>query len=100
LKRDRALRPGQDGDFTFLGHFSGARLVAEQRQRLGRGAHECDLCFLTRGCESGVLAEEAIAGVDSVTSGLLGGFKDLLSVEIRRGSRALEPDGAVSELDM
>src|SRR3954467_9698108 len=38
--------------------------------------------LLARGCECGVLGEEAVAGVDRLRAGLLGGLDQLLDYEV------------------
>jgi hypothetical protein len=66
-------------------------LVAQQTHGLGAGADELDVAVAADLGEVGVLGEEAVAGVDGVDVGDLGGGDDPVDPQIRLGGRS-RPD--------
>ena len=73
---NQALAAGHDGDAGLLGQLAGLVLVAEQLHRLVRRADELDLAVAADLGEMCVLGEEAVAGMDRLHVGDLGGADD------------------------
>ncbi len=80
----RRRRSPQHGHPQRLGEGTRRGLVAEQRQYLGRRPHEPDAHLGAAPGEEGVLAEEAVAGVEGVAAGLDGDLQHALDVQVRR----------------
>ena len=89
--------PGTSGAPTFSGDVPGGDLVAERgspRARADPGQPGVDDGL----GEVGVLGEEAVAGVDGVGAGLLGGVEDLVDAQVGvAGRRAAEGERLVGE---
>ena len=81
---------------SMIGHAAAFRqrlgrdLVAEQIERLGRRADEDDALLGAAPRQRGILAEKAVAGMQRVAAGRLGGRDDRLDIEI--GPRAASRD--------
>jgi hypothetical protein len=99
------LRPGQQlvevgrrrgglqrGDAGRPGRLQRAHLVAGELQHVGGRADERDARGVARPRQVGVLAQEAVAGVDGVGAGLAGRADDLVDVEIGADGVAALPD--------
>ena len=95
---EHAGRTGQNGDAEFAHEGAGAFLDAHHADDFGPGTDELDLRRFADFGEGGVLAEEAVAGVDGVDVGDLGGADDGRDVQV--AARALgrsDADGLVGE---
>ena len=97
---DCVVAAAQDRRAARCGESARPRLVAEQRQRGGGRADECDARLFAGAGEIGVLREEAVAGVDRVALVLAGPLNDLGDVEIRGGADSVERDLQVGVLDV
>ena len=75
-------RAGDGGHVAGLGDGLGGELVPHLGQDLGGGADEGDARLLTGPGEVGVLAEEAVAGVDGIHVAALGQVNDAVNVQI------------------
>ena len=75
-------RAGDGGHIAGLGDGLGGELVPHLGQDLGGGADEGDPRLLTGPGEVGVLAEEAVAGVDGIHVAALGQVNDAVNVQI------------------
>ena len=97
----RAFRAGHAGHARLDHRLLGRDLVAHDADRLGRRADEGEAALLDALGEVGVLRQEAVAGVDRLGVGHLGGGDDRRHVEValRRGGRA-DADRLVGELDV
>ena len=100
LQAARAAGALDDGNPAVFCQRLGLRLVAEQVERIRRRADEDDAFLDTAPGQRGVLAEEAVTGMNGVASGRLGGSDHRLDVEI--GPRAAAGDfvGRVCGADM
>ena len=94
LAVDRAVAAGQDRHARLLHGAARARLVAEQADHVRRGADELDVAGLADFREVGALGEEAVAGMDRVGAGDLGGADDRRHAEVAVGA-ARRPDADV-----
>ena len=74
--------PGVVGDAAGHGNLLGGQLVAHQVQDLGGRADELDARGLAGPGEVGVLAEEAVAGVDGVGTVLLRQLDDAGNIQV------------------
>ena len=94
------LVPSMIGHAALLRQRLGLRLVAEQIERLRRRPDEDDAFLRAAPRQRGVLAEEAVAGMQRIAAGRLGGGNHRLDVEI--GPRAPPRDfvGRVGGADM
>jgi hypothetical protein len=75
-------------------------LIAEQIQGLGTGADEDQPGIGAGTGESGVLAEEAVAGVDRVAAGFAGGGDDLGAVQVGWDADAPEGEAGIGFADV
>ena len=82
-----AVEAGQHGHTEALGQRAGSTLVAHRGDGLGRWADEGQPGVGAGTGEIGVLGQKAVAGMDGVRSGALGGVKDGGDVEIGAGRR-------------
>jgi hypothetical protein len=82
---DGAPGAWHDADARLLCQFSGLNLVAEQAHGLDRRANEGYAAVFADLCEVDVFGKEAIAGMDSVDVGDLGGTDDAGDTEITFG---------------
>lgn len=97
---DGAIAAGHRGDAKLLHRRLCRRLVAERIDALGRRADEDDVVIGTGTGEIGVLRKEAIARMDGLRTGDLGGRDDIGDVEVReRGRRRADADALVCHLD-
>ena len=94
--RGRLGRAGHDRH-AGLGHdLARPRLRAHRLDRLRRRADEDDAGLGAGAGEVGVLGEEAVAGMDRLGAGLLGGLDDLLDVQVALGRhRRADQEGLV-----
>src|SRR5690606_18296129 len=101
LGLDLALAAGRGGHFVFVGQVLAGDLVAQQLHRLDAGADELDIAGTADLGEVGVFRKEAVARVDGVDIGNLGGADDARDIEVafRRGRRA-DADRLVGQVDM
>ena len=97
---DRVVCAGQNRDAPRSCQRPGAGLVAEQRERSGRGTDEGDARLLAGAGEVGVLGEESVAGMDGVAVVLLGAVDDLCDVEIRGGANSIQRNDSFGVLDV
>ena len=89
---------GQERQAEALGVLARGDLVAPGAHRLGRRADEGDAALAADARELGVLGEEAVAGVDRVGGGDLGGADDRRDVEVALGGRGrADAHGLVGE---
>ena len=95
LEAGRARRAGQHRHSDALRQRPRAHLVAEQLEHLGPRADELDPFFGRVAGEAGILAEEAVAGMDRVASRRFRDRHDLFDVEIGGGADAGECAGLV-----
>ena len=95
---DRVLRAGHQGGAGLHGDVPRGHLVAEVDDRLRRGADPGQPGVDDGLGEVGVLGEEAVAGVDRVRAGLLGGVQDLVDDQVGvAGGRAAEGERLVGD---
>ena len=73
---DQPLAAGHDGNAGLLGQLAGLVLVAQPLHGFLRRADELDLAVAADLGEVGVLGEEAVAGMDRLDVGDLGGADD------------------------
>ena len=99
-KTGRTRSAGQQWHPDALCQRSRAHLVAEQLEDFRPRADELDPFFGRAAGEPGVLAEEAVAGMDSVASGRFRDRHDLFDVEIGGGAGAAERAGLVGVAGM
>lgn len=95
------VAPGDDGQAGVDGDGPGGGLGPKLCERLGRGADENDAIVFARLRKVGVLRQEAVAGVDGLGAGLLGGLDDAVDSEVRADGRqvtagGVEEDGLVT----
>ena len=96
-----AVGAGQDGDFGLLHGLARGGFFAHEARDLGRRADELDVGGAADLGEVGVLAEQAVAGMDGVDIGDLGGGDDGGDVEVALGgARRADADGLVGKLDV
>jgi hypothetical protein len=95
-----AVGARQHRHLALLGMATGARLVAEQFQLLGRRADEGDPGLGARLGEARVLGKKAIARMQRIAAGLSGRRDHAGDVEIGRRAFALEGDHLVDPPDM
>ncbi|MEJ0042121.1 MAG: hypothetical protein WDM81_07830 [Rhizomicrobium sp.] len=100
FQRRRSRRTRKDRHAEALGQGAGAGLVAEDRQHMRRGADEDQSHLLAVGGEFGVLAQEAVAGMDRLAFGGLGGGDDAGDVEIGGGSAGAQRLRRIRSLHM
>jgi hypothetical protein len=97
-ERHRARAAGHHGHLAARGQFARARLVAEQRELLGRGPDE-DQARIGAGLrEVGALAEEAVARMHRVAALRLRGRDQRADVEVGRGPGRVERERHVGQL--
>ena len=78
------MRAGSDGDAKLARELACAGLVAQQFDGARVGSGEHDPLFFTACRERGVLAQEAVAGVDRIATSFLRNREDALRVKIGR----------------
>ena len=86
--RDRVGRAGDDRDARRLHRAAGARLRAHQLDRGGRRPDPDEPRLLDRARETGVLRQEAVAGMDRLRARAGRGLEQLLHDEVGLGRRA------------
>src|SRR6185436_12161544 len=79
---ERARRTGNNGNALLLREGAGCDFVAEQREGGGRRTDEAQTLGPAALGEAGILRQEAVAGMDTVGTALLGGGDDGVDVEI------------------
>ena len=95
---DRVLGAGHQRGAGLGGDVPGLHLVAEGDDRLGGGADPGEPGVDDGLGEVGVLGQEAVAGVDRVGAGLLGGVEDLVDDQVGvAGRRAAEGERLVGD---
>ena len=89
-RSEHAIGTGQNGHFGLLHRLAGLFLLAHQPGYLGRRTDELDIRGAADLGEAGVLAQQAVAGMNGVDVGNLGGGDDRGHVEIalRQARRA------------
>ena len=93
--------PGTTGTFAFLASFVRATLSPTAAIALTRRADELDLAAAADLGEVGVLGEEAVAGMNRLHVGDLGGGDDARDVEIGLGRRGgADADRLVGQLQI
>ena len=101
LVLDQPLAAGHDGDAGLLGELAGLVLVAQPPHRLLRRADELDLARAADLGEVGVLRQEAVAGVDGLDVGDLGGADDARDLQVALGgSGRADADGLVGQVQI
>ncbi len=96
-----AVGAGEDGDFGLLHGLAGGGFFAHHARDFGRGADEFDVGGAAYFGEVGILAQQAVAGVDGVGTGDLGCGDDGRNVEVAVGGLwGADADGFVGELDV
>ena len=101
LAGEHAVGAGKDGDAGLLHGLARGAFFAHQAGDLGRRADELDVGGAADLGEVGVLAEQAVSGMDGVDVGDLGGGDDGGDVEVALGGAGrADADGLVGELDM
>jgi hypothetical protein len=99
LGGDWSVGAGDGGDLGFFDGILGDRFVAHHLDRLRLGADELDVTGLALGGEFGVFGKEAVARVDGVDVGDLGGGDDAVRAEIGiRTFGAADANGFVGKL--
>src|SRR6185312_299950 len=94
-------RARDDRDAGGLHDLARPRLRAHLFDRLGRRADPGDAGLSAGAGEVGVLGEEAVAGVDCLGAGILGGRDDLLDVEVALSrDRGADQEGLVGGAHM
>ena len=99
-QRDGAGAAGHHGHVALLRQRACTRLVAEERQLLGRGADEDQPRVGTSLCEVGAFRKEAVARVHRIAGLRLRHGDECRNVEIGRGAGRVERDGRVGQLHM
>ena len=96
FQRRRTARAVDDGDAGFMGKRTSTGLVAEEVEHVRCRPDElhASLCALAR--ERGVLAQEAVAGVDGIGAHGACGGKDGVTVEIGAWAGAGQGHGFIS----
>ena len=97
---DAPVRAGHDRNTGGLGSLAGGNLVAHPFNRIGRGADEDQTGRFDGAGKGGAFRQEAIARVDCIGTGVLGGLQDRIDLQIavfRRGRP--DADGFVRQLD-
>ena len=98
---DQPLAAGHDGHAGLLRQLAGLVLVAEPAHRLVRRADELDLAVAADLGEVGVLRQEAVAGMDGLDVGDLGGADDARDVQVALGGRGRpDADGLVGQVEV
>ena len=98
---DQAVGAGDGGDAGLLHGGLGRGLVAHGADGVRRGPDEGDAVLLAHLGELGVLREEAVARMDAVGVGQLGGRQDLLHVQVAQlGAGRTDADVLVGEVDV
>ena len=98
LTRNQPFAAGHDGDAGLDGEFAGLILVAEQVHGLVRRADELDLAIAALLRETGILGQEAVAGMNGLDVRHLGGADDLRDVEVALvGRRRADANGLVGQ---
>ena len=82
IQRGRAGGPLDHGHAAAFGELLGCDLVAEQIERLGRRSDENDPLLRATPRQQRIFAEKAIAGMQRVAFGRLGGGNDRLDIEV------------------
>jgi hypothetical protein len=93
---DLADEAGDDVHARRLGELLRFDLVAHRRDRVRRRADECDPGLGAGPGEALALGEEAIARMDAVRPGLLGGEQDQLGLEIGLSAAGAGPSRTAS----
>ena len=92
---------GQDGDLGPLHGLAGFILFAHQAHGFGRGADELDVGGAADLGEVGVLAQQAVAGMDGVDIGDFRGGDDSGHVQVAVGrARGADADGLIGETNV
>ena len=95
---DQALAAGHHRDAGLLGQLAGLVLVAQPAHGLVRRADELDVAGPAHLGEVRVLRQEAVAGVDGLDVGDLGGADEAGDVEVAlRGGGRADADGLVGQ---
>src|SRR5262249_10686012 len=98
---DQSLAAGHYRDADSLGELAGLVLVAEQTHGLDGRADELDLAGAADLGEVRVLGEEAVAGVDGLDVGQLGGADEPWDFQVALGRRGrADADGLVGQLEV
>ncbi len=98
LALDRPVAPRQDRHAGLLHRAACARLVAHQPNHVRIGADEADVAGLADFGQIGALGQEAVAGMDGVGAGDLGGADDGGHVQVAVGAaRGTDADVLVGE---
>ncbi len=101
LGLDGAVAAGQRADTRLLHRPAGARLLAHQADHRRARADELDVAGLAHLGEVGALGEEAVAGVDGIGAGDLGGADDGGHVQVAlAAARRTDADVLVGEADV
>ena len=101
LGGDDLIGAGEDGDLGLLHGLARGAFFAHEACDLGRRADEFDIGGAANFGEVGVLAEQAVAGMDCVDIGDLGGGDDGRDVEVALGgARRANADGLVGKADV
>ena len=98
---NRVVVAGNGVDLGLVGQLLGRNLVAHGRNGVRLGADEGNALVLAALGKGLVLAQEAIAGVHSLGTGLLAGLNDLVGQQIALAAgRGANAHGLVSQLDV
>lgn len=100
LRTRRPVRPREHRHTDPLGEDPRPPLVAEERQHLGRRPHKADSRLRAARGETGVLAEEAVSGVQQAAPGPPRRRQHRPAVQIRGRSRPRQRHRLVGQLDM
>ena len=100
-QRGAALAPGDERHAGRLHLGLRARLVAHPLHHVRARTDEDEIVVLARPHEGRVLGEEAVAGMDGLAAGRLGGGDHVRDAEVAlRGGGRADADGAVGEADV
>jgi hypothetical protein len=95
------LGPRQDRHADLDDRLAGADLVPHDAHALGGGSDEGDAALLADLCKVGVLGEEAVAWMNRLGVGQLGGRDDGIDIEVAgEARRGTDADALVGKPDM